>query len=263
VKQRVPLMDKSQWSTIWKNNPIEHMYESLDGRMDRAITIDKWGKPCVENNCIPRLISNCYEDIIIEIIRGCVTAALKGIKSPPLALTGWIRERVYDLLGLCQTGTEFLDGYCMAMESAILKSYCTFNMFKAVICVIAASEPNTSYRNPISLEKMLLDISISLWKTSALESEDVLLKIESLLPIAEAEVDGTTDMENSENALVADSVDNGAKTKPKAKAAPRKRAVKSEVPREDDSGNTIAESETTEKPKPKPRAKKSTIATMG
>lgn len=263
VKQRIPLMEKSQWVEIWKNNPIEHMYESLDGRMDRAITIDKWGKPCVENNCIPRLISNCYEDLLIEILRGSVSAALKKIASPPLILSNWIRERVYDLLGLCQTGTEFLDGYCMAMESAMLKSYCTFNMFKAVICVIAASEPNTSYRNPISLEKMLLDISISIWKMAALEDEEVLLKIESLLPVVEVVVDGATNMDNSENTLVTDSVESSSK--PKAKATARKRAVKSEDGRALNTGDTIVVTETAEKPKPKPkpRAKKSTTTTVG
>jgi len=263
VKQRVPLMPKVQWSEIWKNNPIETMYESLDGRMDRAITIDKWGHPCIENGVIPRVIANCYEDLIIEILRGGISAALKKIKSPPLALTGWIRDRVYDLLGLCQTGTEFLDGYCNAMEMAMLKSYCTFNMFKAVICVIASSEPNTSYRNPISLEKMLLDICISIWKMAALESEETLLKIESLLPVAEVLTDGTADLDSSENALVENSIVATTKTKPKA--APRKRAVKSENPGPADGGNAANSAEAAEKPKPKskPRAKKSAVATVG
>lgn len=263
VKQRVPLMTKNQWSEIWKNNPVETMFDRLDGRMDRAITIDKWGQPCIENGSIPRVIANCYEDLIIEILRGGITAALKKIHSPPLCLTGWIRDRVYDLLGLCQTGTEFLDGYCNAMEMALLKSYCTFNMFKAVICVIACSEPNTSYRNPISLEKMLLDICISIWKTAALESEETLLKIESLLPVAEVLTDGTANLDSSENALVENPVAATSKTKPKA--APRKRAVKSENTGPVEDGVTTNSAEATEKPKPKskPRAKKSAVTTVG
>ena len=258
VKQRVPLMDKTNWATIWRNTQIENMYDMLDGRMDRAITIQKWGKPCIENNYIPRSILNCYEDLIVEIIRGCVSAALKQVTMPPLVLTTWIRERVYDLLGLCQTGTEFLDGYCMAMESAMIKGYCTFNMFKAVITVIATAEPNTSYRNPISLEKMLLDICISIWKTVALESEEVLLKIESLLPIAELVVDGAANLENPENTLESTAI----AVKTKAKGAPRKRIEKSPVGGTNDTGT--ATDETKEKPKPKvTRTKKTTVANMG
>jgi len=260
VKQRVSLMDKTKWMDIWKNTPVENMYEVLDGRMDRATTIQKWGRPCIENNVFPRLISNCYEDLIIEIIRGSVSAALKNIKTPPLGLTIWIRGCIYDLLGLCQTGTEFLDGYCMAMESAMLKSYCTFNMFKGVIGIIASSEPNTSYRNPISLEKMLLDICISIWVSTSMESEEVLRKIESLLPIAEV-VDGTANLETSENNLESDTV----VAKPKIKATPRKRTEKSTFGGENNTGSTTSESKekTKSKPRAAPRVKKSTVATMG
>jgi hypothetical protein len=261
VKQRVQIIEKQAWANIWGSNPISEMYDLLEGRLDRAFLIQKWGKPCVENKCIPRVIYNCYEDLIVEIIRGCVSAALKNIKSPPLALTYWIRERIYDLLGLCQTGTEFLDGYCMAMESAMVKSYCTYNMFKETIRVIASSEPNTSYRNPISLEKMLLDICIVLWKTTALESREDLLKIESLLPL-EPVLNGTANMEHPESD-VAENTEN--KSKSKSKEPARKRVVKSKIRGTDSVGNAIDEPEEQTKPKPKskPRAKKTTKPTVG
>jgi hypothetical protein len=135
---------------------------------------------------------------MIEIIRGSIKAALKNIEKPPLAMAIWIRERIYDFLGLCQTGTEFLDGYSTAIETAFLNGYCTYPMFIGVIKMLALSEPNTSYRNPISLEKILLDICITVWNTARDEPKEILAKIESKLPIAE--VHGNT-VEPSEDGM--------------------------------------------------------------
>ena len=122
----------------------------------------------------------------MEMLRGCIKAALSNIETPPLILALWIRERVYDLLGLCQTGIEFLDGYSAATEKAFMAGYCTAPMFKAAIAVIATAEPNTSYRNPISLEKMLLDICIMFWRYAHLETPSTLALLESALPLGAA-----------------------------------------------------------------------------
>ena len=186
VRARVPCLTKEQWAQTWsKHTKIANLYDKLDARMDRAKALEKWGSTCLEKDILPRFTSSCYEDLITEIIRGCISAALQKKQTPPLALAVWLRERVYDILGLCQTGTEFLDGYSAAIELAFQNSYCSFNMFRSVIFVLASSEPNTSYRNPISLEKILLDITISLWKTAALEPDEVLRKLESKLPVVE------------------------------------------------------------------------------
>lgn len=186
VRTRVPCLTKEQWAVAFSHNTqIAGLYDQLDARIDRARAMEKWGATCLSNDKFPRLTMSCYDDLISEILRGCISAALAKIEKPPLVLATWIRERVYDLLGLCQTGTEFLDGYSSAIETAFQKSYCSFDMLSAVIFVLASSEPNTSYRNPISLEKILLDITNQLWQKAALESDETLLKLESKLPVVE------------------------------------------------------------------------------
>ena len=242
VRTRVPCLTKEQWSEKWcHNSKIANLYEQFDARLDRACALERWGATCLEKDTYPCVISNCYESLLIEILRGCIRAALEKIEAPPLSLAIWLRERVYDLLGLCQTGTEFLDGYSAAIESAFQKSCCSFAMFRSVILVLANSEPNTSYRNPISLEKILLDIAIALWKTAAQESEETLRKLESHLPVVEYGV------------LV--EVTEGGVEKSTTKKTPAKRAAargtgKPKKGGEPGEGATAA-------PRAKPRAKKS------
>jgi len=252
VRVRVPVPTLAQWTETWKDIPsIASAYEAFDGRMDRAFAVTKWGKACMDNNSYPRIIANCYEDLIIEIIRGCIRAAKKKVETPPLLLALWIRERVYDLLGMCQTGIEFLDGYSCAIEKAFLNSYCTAPMFKAAIFAIATAEPNTSYRNPISLEKILLDICIAFWRTAHLESDMVLTKLESALPV---EVHGTStsgNMEPREDGVDDSAIYNTSTTKKsvaKGTGKTKKRVTA-------DSGNAIIESTGDDKTKSsKPKA---------
>jgi hypothetical protein len=244
VRSRVPCLTKQQWTASWSHNSkIADMYELLDARMDRAKALERWGATCLEKGELPRIATSCYDNLISEILRGCITAALKKIERPPLALATWIRERVYDLLGLCQTGTEFLDGYSAAIELAFQNSYCSFDMFRATIAVLASSEPNTSYRNPISLEKILLDITNALWVTAAQEPEAMLLKLESKLPIVEY---GAI-LEPPEDGVVENTGASGKKApakKPSARGAGK--------PKKTGESDTS----TPAKPRAKPRAKK-------
>jgi hypothetical protein len=259
VRIRVPQPTKEQWRQTWAEYPkLADSYEQFEGRMDRANALVRWGSKCLDSDSYPKMISQCYDGLIVEILRGCIKAARKGIAVPPLATALWIRERVYDLLGLCQTGTEFLDGYSSAIESALLKSYCSYTMFRAAVVVIASTEPNTSYRNPISLEKMLLDICLAFWKTAQLESPEVLAELESHLPV---EVHGTGDLESPEGVVATDA----APTKSTGKKSVAKGAGKSKKRVAVPAGNTIVEPETEVKPKPR-RTKKTAVApepTMG
>lgn len=184
VRIRVPHVSQEFWQTTWKAYPaIADRYEQLDGRMDRAAALVRWGQTTMAHGTFPRIVANCYEDLIIEIIRGSILAAIQKVERPPLSLAIWIRERVYDLLGMCQTGIEFLDGYSAAIESALLKNYCSYKMFQRAIRAVAVAEPNTSYRNPVSLEKILLDITLSFWTTAAEETDESLLEFKSHLPL--------------------------------------------------------------------------------
>jgi len=242
VRMRVPCLTKQEWVERWDGSKIAELYDHFDGRLDRAYMLQRWGETCINQNSYPKVTSNCYEELMIEIIRGCVSAGLKKVERPPLALAIWIRERVYDLLGLCQTGTEFLDGYSAAIESAFTKYYCTYPMFVGVIKVLALSEPNTSYRNPISLEKILLDICISLWSNAANESDETLTKIESRLPVVEV------------HGNLVESPDGVLEEVPSTKKSPAKRAAgrgaaKPKKEREPASGDAA-------KPRAKPRKKK-------
>jgi hypothetical protein len=268
VRVRVPIPTEAKWKASWANHPvIANSYSAFDGRMDRAFALTKWGKPCLDNQSYPRTISNCYEDLIIEMLRGCIKAAINKVETPPLLLALWIRERVYDLLGLCQTGIEFLDGYCAAVENAFLKSYCTASMFKAAITVIALAEPNTSYRNPISLEKMLLDICNAFWITAHNTPPEILAKLDSTLPVGVYEPTAAGNMESRTGAVDESDVFNASTTKksgPKGAGKTKKRSTA-------EPGNEIVESAEAEqkpaKPKRAPRkrtaAKTDTTAVVG
>lgn len=257
VRIRIPVPTEDIWKATWSEYPsIANAYTLFDGRMDRAFAVTKWGHTCLSNENYPRIIYNCYEDIIVEILRGCIKASIQKIETPPLILALWIRERVYDLLGLCQTGIEFLDGYSSAIENVFLKYYCTANMFKAAICVLGSAEPNTSYRNPISLEKMLLDICIAFWQTAHAESDDVLVRLESMLPIG---IHGAVSSRNLEPGE--DGVDDSAaftasttkKSVPKGTGKPKKRSTAEER-------NEIIESKQNPTAKPKVPRKRTTTA---
>jgi len=126
-------------------------------------------------------------------------------------------------------------------------------MFRAAIAVIAATEPNTSYRNPISLEKMLLDICLAFWRTAQAENETVLRELESRLPIEDY---GVGDLESQAAVMAADA----ATVKPATKRAAPKGAGKAKKRGTSGEGNTIIEPEAEVKPKPR-RAKKAAVAT--
>jgi hypothetical protein len=246
VRIRVPVPTETVWRSTWSTHPlIAANYEQFDGRMDRAFAVIKWGSTCMTNGDYPRIIANCYEDLIVELLRGCIKASIKGIETPPLLLVLWIRERVYDLLGMCQTGIEFLDGYSAAIERALLNGYCTAPMFKAAISIVASAEPNTSYRNPISLEKMLLDICISFWNTAHMESPETLAKLESALPV---EVNGAGASGNMESrtGYVDDSAAYNASTTKKCTA---KGSGKTKKRSAVEGGNEIVEPTAVIKPK--------------
>ena len=203
VRVRVPIVTEAVWRETWGAWPaIADRYEEFDGRMDRAAALVRWGSVCLTSGKFPRIIANCFEDLIIEIIRGSLLAALQKVAVPPLSLAVWIRERVYDILGMCQTGTEFLDGYSAAIENAIIRNYCSYNMFKAAIQAVAVAEPNTSYRNPVSLEKILMDITLAFWNGAAGESDEALIEYKSRLPLEVVhEAPPTGDMDDTEGAV--------------------------------------------------------------
>jgi len=184
VRIRVPIVSEEAWRQTWSAYPaVADRYTEFDGRMDRASALVRWGGTCLTSGRFPRIIANCFEDLIIEIIRGSLLGAIQKVKTPPLSLAIWIRERVYDILGMCQTGTEFLDGYSAAIENALLHKYCSYKMFQAAIRAVAIAEPNTSYRNPVSLEKILLDITLAFWMGAAVESDEALIEYKSRLPL--------------------------------------------------------------------------------
>jgi hypothetical protein len=126
-------------------------------------------------------------------------------------------------------------------------------MFKSAIAVIACAEPNTSYRNPISLEKMLLDICNAYWKTAHNETPEVLAKLESALPVEVHGAGSSGNMESREEGMDDSAAFNASTTKksgPKGTGKAKKRSPA-------EPGNEIVEPPAaSEKPKPKPRAAK-------
>jgi hypothetical protein len=272
VRRRVPVPTEAAWASTWGAHPTlatADAYALFDGRMDRAFAVTRWASSCLSAGNYPRIIANCYEDLIVELLRGCIKGALAGVETPPLLLALWIRERVYDLLGLCQTGIEFLDGYSAATEKAFLAGYCTAPMFKAAIAVVATAEPNTSYRNPISLEKMLLDICIAFWRYAHLESPATLAALESALPVGVHGAGASGNMESG----TGDVDESAAYCASTTKKSVTKGAGKAKKRGTNEGGNEIVEvtaaaaaavaavaGAVTEKPKPKPRTVKKRVS---
>ena len=250
VRMRVEVPSEIEWKQTWAESPVlADSYAQFDGRMDRPAALIRWGKKCLEEQSYPCTVSQCYENLIIEVLRGCIKAARKGIQTPPLGMAIWVRERVYDLLGLCQTGIEFLDGYSTGVENVFLKSYCTYPMFRSAIKVIALTEPNTSYRNPISLEKMLLDVCLAFWYSAQLESQERLEKLESALPV---EDHGSGDMESPAQGVAKDA----PVVKPTAKRTQQRTGGRAKKSSTDGERNVIVEPEPETKPKPRRTKKK-------
>lgn len=88
-----------------------------------------------------------------EILRQMLFALEEG--PPTLAAAGWIRDRVYDLLGLMASGGDIVAGLTWATVRLAAAGTLSTAAAKAVLGVLARARWYPSYRTPLMLELIL------------------------------------------------------------------------------------------------------------
>lgn len=93
---------------------------------------------------------------IAEVLRQMVFALREG--PPCLAAVEWIRGRVYDMLGLMITGTELVAGLTWATVRLAASGTLPTPTAKAILTLLAGTRWFPSYRTPLMIEQLLMDI---------------------------------------------------------------------------------------------------------
>ena len=93
---------------------------------------------------------------IAETLRQMVFALSEG--PPTIAVAGWIRGRVYDLLGLMTTGGELVAGLAWATVRMAAAGTLSSAKAKAVLSVLARIRWFPSYRIPLIMELILTEV---------------------------------------------------------------------------------------------------------
>jgi hypothetical protein len=93
---------------------------------------------------------------ISEMLRQIVLSLREG--PPTLAAVPWIRERVYDLLGLMITGADLVGGLTWATVRLAASGSLSTNQAVTTLKVLAQSRWIPSYRTPLMLEMILMSV---------------------------------------------------------------------------------------------------------
>ena len=93
---------------------------------------------------------------ISEMLRQIVMALREG--PPTLAAVQWIRDRVYDLLGLMITGADLVSCLTWATVRLAASGSLTTHQAVATLQVLAKSRWIPSYRTPLMLEMILISV---------------------------------------------------------------------------------------------------------
>lgn len=101
---------------------------------------------------------------IAEVLRQMVMALEEG--PPCLHAVGWIRGRVYDLLGLMMLGSDLVASLTWATVRMAAAGALETKKAKAVLGVLARARWIPSYRTPLMLEMILTSVYDCLAKTS-------------------------------------------------------------------------------------------------
>ena len=148
--KRVPRLSFDAWSSaVPVAYKTREAYEATEGRVDRALSLSAlFPTGCAS---YPRRLQDYYDELI-----SCFLS--KGGGAPSIALFPWIRSCVYQMLSFCQTGPEIIDSCAAAVERAFAKDSVKHSLLWKLMTTLAAAEPHTSYRTPLALEMMLLNL---------------------------------------------------------------------------------------------------------
>lgn len=168
VRYQVPRMPLEIWSTQPYIPPIFQTHEAWDkceGRPERIAEILRFF-PDGKIPGWPRRIQDFYDEWIEILIRRA-----KMDTPPNMDIVVWIRGRIYQALSLCQAAPDIIDSCAAAV--ARLHTLLEPQVFWKVMNSLAAVEPHTSYRTPLSLESGVLNIYETIRKYTKIKDEAV------------------------------------------------------------------------------------------
>jgi hypothetical protein len=93
---------------------------------------------------------------IAEVLRQMVVALAEG--PPCLAAVTWIRARVYEMLGLMLTGGELVSSLSWATVRLAAAGTLSDEKARAILAMLAGVRWFPSYRTPLMLENVLMDV---------------------------------------------------------------------------------------------------------
>ena len=149
---RVPRVSFSDWCAKSPDQSALHTqaaYEACEGRVDRIKALHALFPTSPAT--FPRRIQDYYDELIRLIIRNA-----RSGKAPTLNVVNWLRASVYQMLSFCQTGPDIVDCCAVAIQRHV--DLLEPPVFWRAMESFTLSEPHTSYRTPLSLEMLLLNL---------------------------------------------------------------------------------------------------------
>jgi len=149
---RVPRLSFTDWCTKSTDQSVFHnqtAYEACEGRVDRVKALHTFFPTATAT--YPRRIQDYYDELIRLIIRNARSGA-----APTLNVVNWLRASVYQMLSFCQTGPDIVDCCAAAVQRQfdLLEPHVFWKAMES----FTTAEPHTSYRTPLSLEMVLLNL---------------------------------------------------------------------------------------------------------
>jgi len=149
---RVPRLSFSDWCAKSTDQAVFHThlaYEACEGRVDRLKALHAMFP--TGTTTFPRRIQDYYDELIRLIIHNA-----RSGKAPTLTVVNWLRASVYQMLSFCQTGPDIVDCCAAAVQRQfdLLEPHVFWKAMES----FTTAEPHTSYRTPLSLEMVLLNL---------------------------------------------------------------------------------------------------------
>lgn len=144
------------------------VYKRCTGeRHDRKMLMERFG-------VAPGAHIPTNDTYIAEVLRQMVLALDEG--PPSLAAVGWIRARIYELLGRMITGADLVAGLTWAVVRMAAAGTLSTPRAKAALHILARSRWVPSYRTPLMLEMIVASVYDAIANETTRESTQVTLQ---------------------------------------------------------------------------------------
>jgi hypothetical protein len=145
--RRIPRMSFPAWCSA-VSCKTETAYEACEGRVERAAALT-----LLPPDSYPRRIQDYYDELLHSMVLPTRPATL--------SVVAWVRACVYQMLSFCQTGPEIVDSCAAAVERAVSNEASPLyksDILWPIMTTLTLAEPHTSYRTPLALEMMLINL---------------------------------------------------------------------------------------------------------